>query len=160
MEKILFTTPGNFLSIKSAANTPYFYTERKGIDSVAFILIDNNKPDRFGLTKERKPPLDHRLNTEAMLLTAFGGSNDIIDNDVYIHMNEDEIINHFKDLVKTEVQEESGFNVDLDRITFVSKEFVSTQMNQFCYMFVVDVTDIQQGERNPQDAIEAIATIE
>lgn len=48
----------------------------------------------------------------------------------------------------------------MDRIKYVSKELVSTQMNQLCFMFVVDVTDVEQGEKNPQNREEAIATVE
>ena len=159
METKLFETSGGFLSVKTVNTTSYFYAERKGIDSVAFILIDNNRPDKYGLINERKPSMDHRWNKEVFLETAFGGSNDGIDIDEYLEMDETETIEHFKKLVQVETKEESGFDVDLDRIKFISREFVSTQMNQFCFLFVVDVTDLEEGETNPQNAEEAKATI-
>lgn len=160
MEKVIFNSPGGFLNVKSAATTPYFYAERKGMDSIAFILIDNNRDKKYGMINERKPPMDYRMGEEVMMETAFGGSNDMIDVEEYINMSDDEIISHFKELVQTECREESGYRVDLDKIEFVSKELVSTQMNQFCYLFKVDVTGVEQGEKEPQNREEAIATVE
>ncbi len=159
MDKTIFTSPGNFLIVKSAETTPYFYTERKGIDSVAFILMDRNNPKRYGVVNERKPPLDERFGGIAFLETAFGGSNDIIDNAEYLNMSSDQIIEHMTEIVKIEAREEAGFDVDYNRIIFVSQELVSTQMNQWCYLFIVDVTDIEQGETDPQNETEAMASI-
>jgi hypothetical protein len=159
MEKVIFESPGKFLVVKSADTTPYFYAERKGMDSVAFILVDSNRSNKYGMINERKPPMDHRMGEEVFMETAFGGSNDVIDDDTYLAMSESEVIEHLRELVQTEAREESGFDIGLDRIKFVSKELVSTQMNQFCFMFIVDVTDIEQGESDPQNAEEARATI-
>lgn len=108
----------------------YVYTERVGVDSVAFILIDKNKTRSVGLINEPKPP----LGDDAFLTTAFGGS---LDKDV--PMNQ---------IVQEEVKEESGFSVTLERISSLGRVMVSTQMNQFCYLFVVDVTDLEQGRRH------------
>lgn len=159
MDKILFQSIGNFMTVKSADTTPYFYAERKGADSVAFILIDYNRDDKFGMISERKPPLDERFNDLVFLETAFGGSNDMIDDESYFKMSDDVVIEHFRELVQTEAREESGYVVDLDRIKFISKEYVSTQMNQFCFMFTVDVTNIIQGEADPQNKEEAMAKV-
>lgn len=147
------------MTVKSAKTTPYFYAERKGADSVAFILIDNNRVDKFGMISERKPPLDERFNELVFLETAFGGSNDMIDDELYFKMSDDVVIEHFRELVQTESREESGYVVDLERIKFISKEYVSTQMNQFCFMFTVDVTGITQGEADPQNKEEAMAKV-
>jgi hypothetical protein len=158
MEKTIFASPGKFMIVKSASTTPYFYAERKGMDSVAFILVDNDRDDKYGMINERKPPMDHRVGKEVMMETAFGGSNDMIDDDEYLKMSEDEIKSHFKELVQTECREESGYRVPLDKIEFISKELVSTQMNQMCYMFKVNVTGVKQGEADPQNREEAMAT--
>ena len=157
MEKTIFESPGKFMVVKSASTTPYFYAERKGMDSVAFILVDNNRADKYGVVNERKPSMDHREGKEVMMETAFGGSNDMIDDEEYIKMSEEDVIEHLRELVQTEAREESGYRVDLNRIEFVSKELVSTQMNQYCFMFKVDVTGLEAGERDPQNAEEEIA---
>ena len=99
MEKVIFESPGKFLVVKSASTTSYFYAERKGMDSVVFILVDNNRNDKYGMINERKPPMDHRMGEEVMMETAFGGSNDVIDDDEYLAMNEEEVIEYLRELV-------------------------------------------------------------
>lgn len=158
MEKTIFKTFGNFLSVKSASTTSYFYAERKGVDSVAFILIDADIDNMYGLINERKPAMDHRVGEKVMMETAFGGSNDLIE-DSYLRMDENEAIENMRKLVQLETKEESGYSVPLDRINYVSKELVSTQMNQFCFMFIVDITGITIGERHPQNEEEAISSV-
>ena len=159
MDPTVYESPKEFLVVRSAESTPYFYAERKGIDSVAFILIDNNRPDKYGVINERKPPMDARYNTDIFVETAFGGSNDMVDDDKYSKLTEVEMILHFKKLAKIECREEAGFDVDLDRIKFISKDLVSTQMNQWAFMYAVDVTDMEQGERDPQNKEEAMAKV-
>ena len=117
-----------FLTVKQADNY-YEYSERAGIDSIAFILFDNNT-EKFGLINETKPPLYER--NIRMLKTAFGGSIDL-DLDLI-------------DIVKTEVIEEAGYDVDISKISYIGKTFVSTQMNQFCSGYLVDVTGLKPTE--------------
>lgn len=160
MDKTIFTSPGGFLKVKSAENTPYFYAERKGIDSIAFILLDKKNDKPYGVVYERKPPMDERHNGNfAFLETAFGGSNDIIDIETYEKMSKKEIISHMKKIVQLETKEEAGYEVSFDKISFISKDLVSTQMNQWAYLFLVDVTDIKQGETDPQNETEAMAKL-
>lgn len=159
MDKTIFESVGGFIKVKSAATTPYFYAERKGVDSVAFILLDENRSDKYGVVNERKPPMDERYGELVFVETAFGGSNDMIDDEKYFAMSEEEVIEHFKDLVRTEAREEGGYDVPMDKIKFISKELVSTQMNQWAFLFVVNVTGVKQGKTDPQNAEEAMATI-
>ena len=108
----------------------YIFGERVGVDSIAFILFDNNKK-QFGLILESKPPLD----TETELIrktTAFGGSIDMTENHTY------------KDICQVEVAEETGYEVPLDKIHSIGKTLVSTQMSQMCEGFLVDTTDIEK----------------
>ena len=60
-----------FLKIKKANNFggDYYYAERLGVDSVAFILYDGGDGS-YGLINEYKPPI------EQFMTTAFGGSLD------------------------------------------------------------------------------------
>jgi len=165
---VIFESPGKFLKGKSSTTTPYFYAERAGLDSVAFILVDENREDKYGVVKERKPALDDRYGLEVLVETAFGGSNDAIDDEKYREISKsygrnkdskDFVLSHFQKLVQTEAREESGFDVDLSRITYVSKELVSTQMNQWVYTFAVNVTGLTQGTPEPQNAEEEQSTI-
>lgn len=160
MDKIIFESAGGFLKVKSAETTPYFYAERKGVDSVAFILIDENRGgDKYAVFNERKPPMDERYGELVFVETAFGGSNDLIDDEKYFTMNEDDIITHMSKLVKMEAREEAGYDVDLNRVHFISKELVSTQMNQWAYLFFVDVTNVKPGKRSPQNKEEEMGEV-
>lgn len=118
----------------------YLYSERLGQNSVAFILVDNNKKKRkYGLIKEFKPPVE--LN----ITTAFGGS---IDKSLF-----------YSSIVKEETLEEAGYDVSMDRIHHVGTTFVSTQSNQFCHLYLVDVTDIPEGKRTTTDPVELSAEV-
>lgn len=141
MDEIVWQSPGatKYLTVKKTGN--FFYAERHGKDSVAFILVDNNKDNKkYGLVKELKDPIG------GYLVTAFGGS---LDKKNLTHT----------EIVVAEVKEESGYTVSKDRIEYIGKRYVSTQMNQFCYLFLVDVTDLEQGERVPQNETEALASV-
>lgn len=128
-----------YLQIKEWSDTrsTYYYAERLGKDSVAFIL-HNRSTGKFGLIKEFKPPINDYL------ITAFGGSLD---------KDKDNL-----DIVKDEVREEAGYI--MADISYVGRSFVSTQMNQFCYLYLVDVTDAKQVEKEPETYLESIATVE
>lgn len=116
-----------FFTVRKA-NGYYIYGERAGIDSVAFILY-NKITNMYGIIYEPKPPLEQDI----FRLTAFGGS---LDKDLPLN-----------EIVQEEVQEEAGYTVSLGRITPLGKVFVSTQMNQHCHLFVVDITGLVVGAR-------------
>lgn len=112
------------------------FAERRGVDSVAFICYDRGSR-KFLLNKEEKPPVNR------MILGAFGGSFD---------KNKKPI-----DIVIDEVKEEAGFNVDKEDVVFVGKVLVSTQMNQYCHLYLVFVDSIDQEEREPENLLERAA---
>lgn len=131
-----------FIKVKSAGK--FTYAERKGVDSVAFILIATNASDerRIGLINEFKPPID------SFLTTAFGGS---IDQDKYK--------DNLTQLVIEEVVEEAGFKVSENNVKYYGKVFCSTQMNQFVNLFAVEVDKLKQGERTTTDPLELKSSI-
>jgi hypothetical protein len=168
MDEILFDK--KFIKVKKCKNHNYFYSERLGIDSVGFILR-NNETNKYGLILERKPPLDEREkeiknkiikyhNNEAYLATAFGGSNDKIDILEYKKLSEEEKIKYFKKIVLNEVKEESGYQIKIDNIKFIDKAFVSTQQNQFCYLYIVDITKVKKEKPDFETEMEALSSIE
>ena len=118
-----------FMSVKQARGF-YQYAERGGIDSITFILYDKTKKSCYGLIHESKPPIDERENKKVKLTTAFGGSIDMGENVTYAQ------------ICQTEVAEEAGFEVSLERIHEIGKTLVSTQMSQYAYGFLVDVDGI------------------
>lgn len=125
----------DFLKIEKADNRgrSYFYAERLGKDSVAFVLWNSNT-GKYGLINEYKPPIDKHL------ITAFGGSID-------------KRVTTLEEIVLQEVLEEAGFKVCYSDITYLSKIFVSTQMNQFCHLYLVDVSDAEFLGRQEEDEV-------
>jgi len=119
-----------FLSVKQARGY-YYYAERGGRDSIAFILFDLNS-EKIGLIYESKPPLDEVFGKKMMMVTAFGGSLDMDKTP--------------EEICKIEVLEEAGYDVDLEKIICVGTTLVSTQMSQGCVGFFVDVTGLTPGK--------------
>jgi len=142
MRTIKQTTSNKFLNIKEVVDPEYHingfqFAERRGVDSIAFICFDKNK-EQFLFNKEYKPPLN------IFVLGAFGGS---IDKD-----------KKPEEIVLDEVREEAGFVVSPDDVKLVGKVLVSSQMNQFCYLYIVFVDKEKQQQRHPENACEAMAT--
>ena len=138
--EILFDNP--WLKVKKAGG--FIYSERKGTDSIAFILIATNANDerRIGLINEYKDPIGR------FVTTAFGGSID----DVKYH-------NDLRLLVKDEVMEESGFEIKNENINYYGKVMVSTQSNQFCHLFAVEVDKLSQQERTTNNPTELLSDV-
>jgi hypothetical protein len=134
-------TNNRFLNIKEV-NDPelgcsaYQFAERKGVDSIALICYDK-KTNRFLLNKEATPP------TGGFMIRAFGGS---IDKE-----------KSYIDIAKDEVKEECGYDIPTQNIRNVGEVFVSTQMNQFCHLFLVTIYEKYAVEREPENATEAMA---
>jgi len=141
MRVIKQITNNKFLNIKEVSDPDmgckgYQFAERKGVDSIAFICYDK-MTNKFLLNNEATPPIG------AFLKRAFGGS---LDKDM-VH----------EEIVKEEVLEEAGYEVELKNIKSLGKFFVSTQMNQYCYLYIVIVSDQYKSERKPQNACEALS---
>ena len=116
----------------------FYYAERLGKDSIAFICYDEDS-ETFLLNQEVKPPIG------SMVLGAFGGSIDSNKTPLQI--------------VSGELKEEAGFEVGFDQIKYVGRVLVSTQMNQYCYLYLVFVDKNKQGIRCPENEIEKMALI-
>ena len=122
-----------FMTVKQARGY-YQYAERGGKNSIAFILFDNDIK-KFALIYESKPPMDEVLGKEVRMTTAFGGSIDMGENTTY------------QEICQTEVKEEAGYIVPLDKIYDCGSTLVSTQMSQMANGFLVDVTGIEKTEK-------------
>ncbi len=120
-----------FFKVKRARDY-YIYGERVGTDSVAFILFDN-KTKKFCLINESKPPMDESQKKLVKMTTAFGGSIDSVHPE--------------QQICQTEVLEESGYKVPLNRIHPTGSTLVSSQMSQMCITYLVDVTGIKKTHK-------------
>ena len=138
-------TDNKFLNIKKVIDPEhgiggYFFAERLGTDSIAFICVDKEFPEKVLLNNEYKPPNDE------FILGAFGGSLDKEKTP--------------KAIAVEEVKQEAGYVVTEDDITDLGKVLVSTQMNQYCHLFVVKVDGDEEPEREPENPCEALAETE
>lgn len=134
-------TNNSFLNLKEVRDDNmgcrgYQFAERKGVDSVAFVCYDESTGE-YIINKEATPPTGEFLNR------AFGGS---IDKKI-----------SYDEIVKAEVLEEVGYKVPMTRIKLVGRSFVSTQMNQYCYLYLVKVSEGQKTKRCPENATEALS---
>ena len=119
----------------------YMYSQRLGKDSVAFLLYDKSNPEApFGLITEYKPPI------KSFLTTAFGGS---LDKDATPAQ-----------IVLEEVREEAGYVVQPSDIHEFGAVMVSTQSNQMCHLFVVEVENAETCPTEPESLTEVFATTE
>jgi 8-oxo-dGTP pyrophosphatase MutT (NUDIX family) len=135
-------TNNRFLNLKEVRDPEnnvggYQFAERLGVDSVAFIGYMPSEGE-FLVNKEYKPPISK------FITGAFGGSIDKQQSPA--------------EIVRDEVREEAGFEVEMSAIKYLGRVFVSTQMNQFCFLFIVILDKKEQKERKPENAVEAMAT--
>lgn len=113
----------------------YVYAQRAGTDSVAFVLYDYSRFSRSaGLLKSPHPPRD------TMKLGAFTGT-------IEPGMSPLEV-------VVMECREEAGFEVPAVRVSPVGVYNASTQSNERVHVYAVNVMEIRQQERKPQDDYE------
>ena len=141
MREVEQLTDLKFVNIKKVVDKEknvngYLFAERLGVDSVAFVCYDWHR-DIYLVNNEYKPPIDD------FVLGAFGGSIDKDASKVQI--------------VVDEVREEAGFDIFAEDVEYIGKYLVSTQMNQYCYLYVAHVSKDEQLERRPENAIEAMA---
>lgn len=113
-----------FLQIKKANNfgQDYFYSERLGKDSVAFILKDiyHYTEIVYGFIREWKPPI------QQFKVSAFGGSLD-------------DSTASLQETVIKEVFEEAGYTVTSSQVLYVGSFLASTQSNELVHLFEVHV---------------------
>ncbi len=142
MRLIKQITNHKFLNIKEVHDdgmgvSAYQFAERLGVNSIAFICIDKKNKDRFLLNHEATPPLG------IFMYRAFGGS---------IDKNLDLV-----DIVIQEAKEEAGYTVKEKDVKYLGRSFVSTQMNQFCHLYIIPVEENKQGGREPENKCESLS---
>lgn len=111
----------------------YYYSERRGKDSVAFVLYAS-EDDTYGLINEFKPPLG------ISLVTAFGGS---LDKDKSL-----------SGIVVDEVEEEGGFRVSEEDLIYKGSFMATTQSSEVVHLYLVCISNSDTVGRKPQNKIE------
>jgi hypothetical protein len=116
----------------------FYYAERRGVDSIAFLCYKSEGSHQMVLVNlEYKPPIG------TFLRGAFGGSLDKTPDPLKT--------------VISEVKEEAGYAVDPEDVISLGKVFVSSMMNQFCHLYLVNVNEAQNVGRHPQNEAEKVA---
>lgn len=157
----LFSTPKDFLKILKAPNHNFYYTQRKGIDSVSIVLV-HEETLKIGLTRESKPPFSERENVPlAFKLTALGGSLfDMVDTQEYLKMSEEGRTNIAQLTAQKEVLEEAGYDVPMENVQVLKKVVFNSMSNEYVYLCVVMVDDSHKVPPSPQNHLESLASIE
>ena len=116
----------------------FYFIERAGIDSVAFILYDNNAPDNrtVGLIDQ------YRGSYGEFIKGCYTGSLDKPDKSLV-------------EIVIDEVKEEAGFEVTENRVYFISKEITGAATNERVNLYLVDVTNANKVDLSPESAFES-----
>lgn len=119
---------------------PYYYTQRMGKDSVAFICVDKSRDlsSKYMILRQWHGPLSKFSDG------AFTGS-----------LDKDEL--SILEILSEELIEEAGFRIEPDdsRIVYRGKQIVSGNCNEYVHLFLVDITDIAQVKREPENIFEA-----
>lgn len=157
----LFSTPKDFLKILKAPNHNFYYTQRKGIDSVSIVLVHDETLE-IGLTRESKPPFSEREGVPlAFKLTALGGSLfDMVDTQEYLKMPEEGRVKIVQLTAQKEVLEEAGYDVPLENVKVGKKVVFNSMSNEYVYLCVVLVNDSHKVPPIPQNHLESLASIE
>lgn len=122
-------------SIEKNNDESFFFMERAGIDSVAFILVDLNSDNQIGLINQ------YRGSYGEFQIGAYTGSLDKEGLSV-------------EEITIEEVLEEAGYEVTPDRVNFISKECTGSMSNERVNLFIVDVTGLVAGELSPESVFE------
>jgi hypothetical protein len=114
----------------------FFFVERLGKDSVAFILVDNNRErDKYQILSQYSSPYKRFIEG------TFTGSLDKPE------LSKEEI-------VIEEVKEEAGYDVDKSKLQLISSEEVGSSINEIVYLYIVDITGLEQQIREPENIFE------
>lgn len=150
----VFLSPGSkkYITVKRIGNSQpdpsdYYYVERAGVDSVAFLLLDRLHflPDQ----KTSYPTMVYQVLTQwhgptnKFRTGAFTGS-----------LDKDKPLN---EIVADEVNEEAGFflNGQHDRIIFMRSCILCGNSNETVHLFLVDITGLSQQPRPAENIFEA-----
>lgn len=113
----------------------FYFSERAGVDSVAFILVDANREDMFACISQ------FRGNYGQFQTGCFTGS-----------LDKPEL--SLEEIVIEETKEEAGYEVTLDRVAYMTTEFCGSGTNERVHIYIVDVTGLEEGEKEPESVFE------
>jgi len=118
-----------FLNMKRVNN--YFFTERKNVDSFAFVFFATNIDDdrRIGLSYDLQPSINKSI------IKAFTSS-----------INKTDVLD-IRDLVIEEARIQAGFHIDKGQIEYLGKCLTSSKMSEFCHLFGITIDKTRQVKK-------------
>ncbi|MFA5071156.1 MAG: hypothetical protein WC511_02185 [Candidatus Pacearchaeota archaeon] len=120
----------------SEENGWFYYVQRLGKNSVAFVLYDPSHNNEFGILKSYSSPY------KKFIVDAFTGSLDKPELSV-------------EDIVIEEVKEEAGYTVNKDRLKKTGEYLVGTSTDETVYGFLIDVNRMPPEKKDPENLFEA-----
>jgi 8-oxo-dGTP pyrophosphatase MutT (NUDIX family) len=129
MSKTIFTSPGGWIEIREATDGRFFFSRRRNKDSVAVILY-RYSPDEEIEVLIRQQPLVHRNDGDSLELFSCpitGGFEEGLD--------------HYE-LALKEIEEEAGYSLSVDQITYLGSYVATTQSDEEVFMFCANVTGL------------------
>lgn len=147
------------LEATTAKGGKYVYSQRAGIDSIKFILIDRNHK-LFGLVQELKPPIMDLEYNQAYNISAFGGSMDLEVKKVSGSYQKVNLVRESNiSLVAREVLEETGYYVTPERIVYKFSKLLGSQSDEIVHGYVIDVTNLTPANRKLEDGEESSSVV-
>lgn len=139
-EKV-WTSPGTgkFVSVLRRGTDEsnfWYYAQRKGKDSVAFLLHDSSRDGDNYLTLEQ-----------------YNGSHDIFTRGAFTGSIDKPGLT-VPEIVIEEVFEEAGFQVTPDRVIHLTSDVMGTSTDETVHMYIVDVTGLEHIGKNPENVWE------
>lgn len=137
--KIVYTTPKiqgkKYLTMKRKGESEkdyYYYMERLGVDSVAFILYDSTRDKPYGVLSQ------YSTSTSEFVNGAYTGSLD------KPHLS-------LMETLIEEISEESEYEVGEDRINHVGYMTVNSMTSEKVNLYLVDVKGLEKVGTNPEN---------
>lgn len=145
------------------ATTPkgskYVYSQRAGVDSVKFMLIDRNHK-LFGLVQELKPPIMGVEYNQAYNISAFGGSMSLDIKKVSGSYQKVSLVRESNiSLIAKEVKEETGYYVTPERISYKFSKLLGSQSDEVVHGYIIDVTNLTPANRELEDGEESSSVV-
>lgn len=138
MDKTIFQN--KWISVKETENK-FYYSERKGINSVAVFLIRKTKSKWEVLVRYQPLCIDNEIIDGKMKLFPCPITGTIEEGD-----------DDYKTAVK-EVLEESGYKITEEDLFYLTEYIVGTQTNERVYMFGVDVNNFTPDKATQDGSI-------
>jgi 8-oxo-dGTP pyrophosphatase MutT (NUDIX family) len=131
LSKVIAESPGKWVSLVTDDEGRFFWSRRKGQDSISVVIVRKDSKDRLEVLIHQEFNPAH-VHYRDLNYGAIGGS---IDKD-----------KDLVDIAVEEVREEGGFDVTREQMVYCGKFACTTQSDEHVHCYVVDVTGMEELE--------------